>query len=84
MIPLSRNEIRDGIISTCCNKSGLVIQQNITILLRVDYIVLGNQSMSKQQKQSFSTTSSSSQHFSFFTGGVNFCLSLVTYFNISK
>ena len=44
---------------------------NIVIFLGVDYATLENQRCP-------------SQHFSFFTGGVNFRLSLVTYFNTSK
>ena len=51
-----------------------MIQQNITIFLGADYIILGNQRTLKQQQQSCLATRSSSQHFSFFTGGVNFRL----------
>ena len=59
-------------------------QQNITIFLGVDYTMLENQRKLKQQQQFFSTIRSSGQHFSFFHGGVNFCLSLVTCFHTSK
>ena len=41
----------------------------------IDYTILGNKRMFKR---------SFSQHFSFFTGGVNFSLRLVTSFNTSK
>ena len=61
-----------------------MIQQNIIIFLEVDYSILGNQRMLTQQQLYFSTTRSSSQHFSFFTGGVDFRLSLVIYFITKK
>ena len=51
MIPeRSRNEMRGGIILMYWNKSRLMIQQNITIFLGVDYTILGNQRMFKQQQ----------------------------------
>ena len=42
MIPLSRDEMRGGVILVYRNKSRLMIQQNITIFLGVDYAILGN------------------------------------------
>ena len=36
MIPLSRDEMRDGIILMYWNKSRLMIQQNITIFVEVE------------------------------------------------
>ena len=41
MIPLSRDDMRDGIILMYWNKSHLMIQENITIFLGVDYTILG-------------------------------------------
>ena len=72
MIPLSRGEMRGGIILMYWNKLRLMIQQNITIFLGADYTILGNQRILKQQQQSCSTTRCSSQHFSLFTSGENF------------
>ena len=37
MMPLSRDEMRGGIILVYWNKSRLMIQQNITVFLWVDY-----------------------------------------------
>ena len=70
---------RWGIILMYWNKSRLMIQQNITIFLGVDYTILWNQRLLNQQQYSCSTTISSSQHFSFFTGGVNFLLRCILY-----
>ena len=50
MIPLNRDEMRDRIILIYWNKSRPMIQQNITIFVGVDYIILGNQRMLKQQQ----------------------------------
>ena len=50
MIPLIRDKMRGGTILMYWNKSRLVTQQNITILLGVDYTILGNQRMLKQQQ----------------------------------
>ena len=61
-----------------------MIPQNITIFLGVHYTILGNQRMLKQQQYFCATTRSLSQYFSFFTGGVNFRLSLVNYFSTSE
>ena len=50
MILLSRDDIRGGIILMHWNKSRLMIQQNITIFLGVDYTILENQRVLKQQQ----------------------------------
>ena len=50
MIPFSRSETRGGIILVYWNKSRLIIQQNIAILLRVDDTILENQMILKQQQ----------------------------------
>ena len=50
MIPLGRDEMRGGIILMYWNRSRLMIQQNITNFLGVDYTILGNQRMLKQQQ----------------------------------
>ena len=50
MIPLSQDEMRGWIIWMYWNKSRLVTQQNITIFLGIDYTILGNQRMLKQQQ----------------------------------
>ena len=51
MTPLGRDEMRGEITLMRWNKSRLMIQQvNITIFLRVDYIILGKQRMLKQQQ----------------------------------
>ena len=42
MIPLSKDQMRDGMILMYLNKSRLMIQQNITIFLGVDYTIHGN------------------------------------------
>ena len=42
MIPLSKDKMRDGMILMYLNKSRLIIQQNITIFLGVDYTIHGN------------------------------------------
>ena len=73
MIPLSRDEMRGGIILMHCNMSRLVIQQKITIFLGVDCTILGNQKTLKTATVIlFTYMISFSQHFGFFTGGVNF------------
>ena len=51
MIQISRGKMWNGIILMYWNKSRLIIQQNITIFLGVDYTILGNQRMLKQQRQ---------------------------------
>ena len=57
MVPLSRDKMRGEIILVYGNESRLIIQQNVTIFLGVDYnTILGNQRMLKQQQKSFSTT----------------------------
>ena len=50
MIPRNWDEMRDEIILMYWNKSRLMIQQNITIFLGVDYTILGNHRMLKQQQ----------------------------------
>ena len=50
MIPLSQDEMRGGIILLYRNKSRLMIQQNIHIFSGVDYAILENQRMLKQQQ----------------------------------
>ena len=50
VIPLSRNGMRGEIILMYWKKSRLMIQQNNTIFLGVDYAMLGNQRMLKQQQ----------------------------------
>ena len=50
MIPFSLDEMRGGIILMYWDKSRIMIQQNITIFLGVDYTILENQRMLKQQQ----------------------------------
>ena len=65
IIPFNPYDMRGGIILMYRN-IGLMIQQNIPNFLAVDYTILANQRMLKQQQQFCSTTRSPSQHFIFF------------------